>query len=310
MNRVVAYGLNIQSEIHLVEAPPTAGLPDVLIRFGKVKKPLGDADAERIYEIDREEFRVFWRGVGTFLIRSGREVLIEPEPDCEEALMRLYVLGPALGILLHQRGFLVLHASAVSIDGSVIGFLGEKGWGKSTMAAALNARGHALVADDILAVMPDAECFPMVQPGLPHFKLWPEAVVASFGGDPNNLVRIHSEVEKRIREADSDVGQEPVPLRRLYLLDRGPVLESAPMVQSMALMALVRHSYLSRFMHSLEGAKENFFKCSRLVQSAAIHRLQRPSDLNALGKIVRLVEEETWTEAAVCPMKLAISRPQ
>jgi hypothetical protein len=45
-----------------------------------------------------------------------------------------------------------------------------------------------------------------------------------------------------------------------------------------------------------------------LVQFAAIHRLQRPSDLNALGEIVRLVEEETGTDAAVYPMKLAISR--
>ncbi|HEX3717562.1 MAG TPA: hypothetical protein VH595_06310 [Verrucomicrobiae bacterium] len=308
MTSVVAYGLAIQSEIQLPEAPATTAPPQVIIRFGKVEKPRGAADAERVYAIDREEFRVFWRGVGTFVIRSGREVIIEPEPDCEEAIMRLYVLGPALGILLHQRGLLVLHASVVSIDGCVIGFLGEKGWGKSTMAAALNARGHALVTDDILAVTPYAYGPPMAQPGLPHFKLWPEAVVASFGGDPNNLVRIHSKVEKRIREADSDVGWEPAPLRRLYVLDRGPTLESIPMTQSMALMALVRHSYLSRFMRLLDGTKENFLQCSRLVQSASIHRLQRPSDLNVLGEVVRLVEAEAWSDSPAYSMNVAISR--
>jgi hypothetical protein len=308
MTNVVAYGLTIQSEIQLPEAPATTAAPQVIIRYGKVEKPRGDVGAERIYAIDRKEFRVFWRGVGTFLIHSGCEVIIEPELDCEEAIMRLYVLGPALGILLHQRGLLVLHASVVSIDGFVIGFLGEKGWGKSTMAAALNARGHALVTDDILTVTPCAYGSPMVQPGLPHFKLWPEAVVASFGGDPNNLVRIHSKVEKRIREADSGVGWEPAPLRCLYVLDRGATVASIPMAHSTALMALVRHSYLSRFMRALDGARENFLQCSRVVQSVSIHRLQRPSDLNALSEVVRLVEGEAWSDPAAYPMKMAISR--
>jgi hypothetical protein len=208
--------------------------------------------------------------------------------------------------LLHQRGFLVLHASVVSIDGVVVGFLGEKGWGKSTMAAALNARGHALVADDVLAVLPSAGV-PMVQPGLPHFKLWPEAVAASFGGDPSKLARVHSKIEKRIREADSDVGWAPVPLQRLYVLDRGATLESIPMTQPAALMALVRHSYLSRYMSSLDGAKDNFLQCSRLIRSMPVHRLQRPSNLRALDEIVRLVESEACLDPIEEPMNTAKS---
>src|SRR5690606_4563991 len=131
-------------------------------------------------------------------------------------------------------------------------FLGEKGWGKSTTAAALNARGHALVADDLLAVLPYFH-EPMVQPGLAHLKLWPDAVAASFGEDPSKLVRLHSNVEKRIRGADTGVNSDLMPLRRLYLLGHGSTLQSVPMAPAAALMSLIRHSYLSHLMHLLGG---------------------------------------------------------
>src|SRR5882724_8544688 len=128
MTTAVAFGLRIHSEIPLPEAPNTEGKSEVTIRFGKVEKPAGD-DTARTYAVYREQIRVFWRGVGTFSIRSGCEVVVDPELGAEAAVLRLYLLGPVLGILLHQRGFLVLHASVVSIAGAVVGFLGEKGWG-------------------------------------------------------------------------------------------------------------------------------------------------------------------------------------
>ena len=98
-------------------------------------------------------------------------------------LLRLYLLGPALALLLHQRGFLVLHASAVSLDGGVVAFLGHSGHGKSTTAATLHARGAAIVADDVVAVDLGAPGGPAALPGFPLLKLWPDAVTA-LGENP------------------------------------------------------------------------------------------------------------------------------
>jgi serine kinase of HPr protein (carbohydrate metabolism regulator) len=66
-------------------------------------------------------------------------------------------------VLLQQRGRLVLHASAVTVDLGVVAFMGGPGWGKSTMAAAMYARGHSIVADDVTAVRAD-KAHPVVHP--------------------------------------------------------------------------------------------------------------------------------------------------
>jgi len=51
-----------------------------------------------------------------------------------------------------MRGYEGLHASAVDSPDGVIAFLGASGAGKSTLAQELANRGHALFADDVLAL--------------------------------------------------------------------------------------------------------------------------------------------------------------
>src|SRR5205085_11497996 len=89
---------------------------------------------------------------GAFLMRAGREIVVDPAEGVSGDVLRLYLLGPVLALALHQRGWLMLHASAVAMGQQAVAFLGGSGWGKSTMAGVLHQRGHALVADDFVAV--------------------------------------------------------------------------------------------------------------------------------------------------------------
>jgi hypothetical protein len=98
-------------------------------------------------------------------------MIVEPLPHVDEHVLRLYLLGPALGVLLQQRGLLVLHASAVAIGERVVAFVGESGWGKSTTAAALERRGHTVVADDVCALHLRGSEDPLVFPAIPRLKL-------------------------------------------------------------------------------------------------------------------------------------------
>jgi hypothetical protein len=286
-----AYGLSVESEIEFPGLPVSIRDPDVTVYIARVEQPACEAHAPRACALMTDGLRIYWRGVGTFYIRNGNEILLDPSPGVEEAILRLFLVGPALGILLHQRGLLVLHASVVNVRGQVIGFMGEKGWGKSTTAAALNARGHPLVADDILAISFGPGGIPMVQPGPPHFKLWPEAAAASFGDNPDRLAQIHSQIDKRERSANSSI-KEPLPLRHLYLLDRGARLESVPLPLPEALLVCVRHNYLANIISLLGRQDKNFQQTVKLVRCLTISALKRPKDLGALADIAQLVERE------------------
>src|SRR5207245_2121597 len=114
---------------------------------------------------------LYWQEVGAFQITAGREIIVEPASGVEARVLRLFLLGPALALLLVQRGLLVLHASAVEVAGRAIAFLGESGQGKSTTAAAFHACGHPVVADDVVAVQIE-DGGPLIYPGLPQLNLW------------------------------------------------------------------------------------------------------------------------------------------
>ena len=50
---------------------------------------------------------------------------VDPLPGVEDSLLRLPLLGAVFSAVIHQRGFLGLHASAVAIDGHAVEFLWE-----------------------------------------------------------------------------------------------------------------------------------------------------------------------------------------
>ncbi len=85
---------------------------------------------------------IYRPNVGSFAVRAGREIVIDPLPCVDERALRLTLLGPALALLLHQRDLFVLASSAVRVqaedggDGDFYGvaFLGYSGAGKSTTA--------------------------------------------------------------------------------------------------------------------------------------------------------------------------------
>jgi len=230
-----------------------------------------------------------WPGVGRFRIREGREIVVEPAPGVDAGTLRLFLLGPVRAVLLHQRGFLVLHASAVVLDGGAIAFLGAGGWGKSTLAAALNARGHALVADDIVAVrLQDKQ--PVVLAGVPELKLWPDAITA-LGEAPQELPRLRPAYDKRARPAGA-FSREPVPLARVYVLAEsleGTRLE--PLKPHDALIELVRHAYGARTLQRAEPARR-FKQCAELVTRLPISRLAVRRSLAALPELVEIIERD------------------
>ena len=129
MNFYSAYGLTIESALPLPDLTSGKGGVDVEICFAPSEpSPPNDPPGVRCLQSAPGSARLAWRNVGEMLVEGGRRIVVTPAPSADEDALRLMVLGAGFGVLLHQRGFLVIHGSAVVIDGQVVGFLGGKGW--------------------------------------------------------------------------------------------------------------------------------------------------------------------------------------
>ncbi len=269
---------------------------DVVARPGRVEPlPAALRDGRQVVP-DREGVLCFWNEVGAFLVREEREIVVEAAPGAEEAILRHYLLGPVLAVALHQRGLLVLHASAVRIGQGAVVFMGDSGWGKSTLAAVFYQQGHALVTDEVCALRFDGAAA-WVLPALPQLRLWPDAARA-LGIDPETLPRVHGRAQKRTLPASRGFPSQPLPLRRVYLLAEGEGAISA-LEPSQAFVELLCHSYC-RGLLRFSGARSHFLHCGQLVKGLGVRRLRIPHSFDRLGETVDRVMGNVLDHAEPC----------
>jgi len=288
MDTYHVFGFDVESDISLPELPPAQSTvrPVVSIRLGQVEKFQANVDGTQHYA-SHDQILFSYDGVARFRVTKGREIVVDAQSPADAMLLRVCLLGPALGALLHQRGVLVLHASAVYVGGAASVFLGGSGWGKSTLAAFLRARGNGLLSDDIVAV--EASEDPRILPGIPQMKLWPPSVEA-LGIDPATLPRLHPGLEKRAYKVDDRLQIGPVGLGRVYVLDTGDRLAVERLGRAEAFSELVRHTYLLKYLASSGTSVAHFRQCADLVKAVPIYRIVRPPVLAQLGEVAELLE--------------------
>ena len=298
MYNYTAYNLNISSAVFLPELQTsTHQIADVIIKFGKIGLTLPQPEPTWDYfHLEGDSAYLYWKVVGKFLVKSGREIIIDPLPDVEERVLRLPLLGAVLAMLLHQRQYLVLHASAMVIGDSAAVFLGPKGQGKSTMAATLYGRGHKQMTDDAAAININNYASPILLPGFPQIKLWPEAATVALGDNPEKLRKIHPEVEKRARPTVENFLQKSLPLKRVYILSQGSDIKIKPLQIQEAVTKLIANSYIpmllgKKFLQS-ETTALHLRQCTHIAKNTPIYSLERPRSLDLLPKVAQLVEED------------------
>jgi hypothetical protein len=100
-----------------------------------------------------DELIAEWVGIGRLRARrDGSSPRFDPMPGADEAQVEKVRKGAVRLFLRHLEGKIGLHAAAVARDGRAVALVGASGDGKSTLAAALCARGADLLADDSTAI--------------------------------------------------------------------------------------------------------------------------------------------------------------
>src|SRR5436190_10425745 len=115
-----------------------------------------------------------------------------------------------------SNGELVLHASAVVIDGAAIAFLGPTRRGKSTLAAAFAKARYPFLTDDGLILDQDGEDY-LVRPRAPVLRLCSDSEVAIL--QTADLRLDGEDFKGRVMAGDEIPFQDqPVPLVAIYVL--------------------------------------------------------------------------------------------
>lgn len=270
----------------LPELREGGGPADLEILFEALPERLAEARI-RSEEVDVGESEVLMRLEDMrFLVSDGARIAIDAPPGKAGIDIRIWLLGTVMAALLHQRGFLPLHANLVALErGGAAAFVGDSGAGKSTLAGWFEQHGHRVLGDDLCAVRFDDAGRPLVYPGIPRLKLWKESL-RLLGRSPLGLERVASDLDKYhvpLARDDSADSLAPLALRRVYVLSRvlgraehdgQPLI--APIAGGEAAAAVLANAfrwYLGQAIH--HGARSQFDQCVAVARHAGLFMVHR-----------------------------------
>ncbi|MDW3223637.1 MAG: hypothetical protein R8G34_12270 [Paracoccaceae bacterium] len=296
------FGLTLASDFEFEVLDPIVPNPDSdLLRVVRTQgiRPTTPPAIDPYFDIQPDRQFFHWKAVGTFIIEDPSTVLIEPQDDVSNHLVSQAFLGLVISLVLERRGVLCLHASAVSVNNRAALFLGDKGAGKSTTNAALLARGHVPITDDLVAVDGTLQKVPapVIWPGFSSMKLWPDSVEAlSLDADESDRL-IHPSVTKVQKRMPTPLAEEPVPLGALFVLRRSEDVMApsvVPRPAHEALQMVMRYTFMARYGETRLGRDHlgrHLKRCGAVVANAPVYDLMIPADLSQLDAVAQKIEQ-------------------
>lgn len=245
------YGLRVASEVPLYQDRPAGGTPDVDIRWGSSMPRVDEAPPGRVlahFEDDQPYYSFVQSDDGGYVLRFYRtcdfavdpllrQVRVHVVDGADPGVAGILTAGALLSFLLTLRGELVLHASAVDVDGAAVAFVGRSGMGKSTMAALMCAGGAELVTDDVLRLDDDGAGRFVCRLGATELRLRKSAAELSerFADSPPS--RVTSDARDALRMVASTRDRLPLSAVVIPLPDRERA--AVEMVRLPAMEALI-----------------------------------------------------------------------
>lgn len=295
------FNLTIESTLECPDLIPGDYLnPDVTLRRGKVPDALTDAVVRTdYYQASDNQFLLNIENVAKYLITNGKQILIDKYPEGNEDSVMVFLLGSAMGALLHQRGMLPLHASAIEFRGKSIAFIGPSGIGKSTLAGAFQARNYRVLADDLCVITFDHAGLPTVLPGNPNLKLWSDSVIF-LGKDVSDFRRVQSDINKHKIPLLNSFCDTPVLLERIYLLENSVngQLSLESIQGERKLTILLENTYRSNYLLVNESILPYLKQCVEVAKKIGLKKVIRPETFTSQDAFVKLIESDLKSETS------------
>lgn len=224
---------------------------------------------------------------------DGLELLCEPDPANED--WASIVSSQALPLAATLRGFEVMHASGVVLDGKALLITGPAGAGKSSLAAALIRAGGRLLSDDAVALRLSNGAL-IAHAGSVALQLRPAEDERLSGKERAILGSPAGLIEGKQRYVSADVPRA-APLGCFFLLERSsqePAVERLEAVDPFELIA----STFNLSVRTPARLRRQLDVVSAIASGGFAHRLRVQPDINATELAVTVHEHLASLEAS------------
>jgi hypothetical protein len=230
-------------------------------------------------EKDTVQFEVPW--AARFSIEGQDRIVVERSEGAKGEYAGFYLEGIVLPAMLQSKGYVTLHGSAVVGPRGGLAFIGDKGAGKSTTAAAMTAIGYKILCDDAVPLGPG----PQVIPGIPLPKLLSDAYERLIG-DPKGALHRFDGVNKY--HARLPAGTEAAPLRMIFALeisDRTELIVE-PIRGARKIQRVLENTL---YLKGLDEPNVIFSRCAAMLGTLPCFRLLRPIGVQSLDAVARKI---------------------
>ena len=279
----------------------TAGpLGSILVRPGETPQRLAaGVQLESGVDVSDREVLIWVRDGGRILVRDGREIIVDLQAGVGRNLQP-FILGTGLAAACLQKGLLSLHASAVGRAGESIAFAGASGAGKSTMAAAMIARGYDHLSDDLSVLRLPGKGRAELYSSVPLVKLWPDSASA-VGLDDRDAKSELSWHAKLMFDMPAAAASSSTRLAAIYFLEREDradiVIER--LVGHYALSALAREIYRRAWLTPMGRLEEVLQQVAQLSRRTPCFRVGRPHRFDQLHQVAQTIADHHASLTAV-----------
>ena len=287
-------GLQISSDIELpfVETD-VGGKPDVNIAFGRIPHDVVCERKISTYWISRDAFILHFKNIKLFA-GFGRDIIIEhPENEVfipDDAVP--FILSSCMGVLLHQRSRLMLHASSVMTKNGAVVFIGGSSSGKSTLAAVLKHKGYPVLADDICPVdLIDGRA--VMYPSGENLQIWKD-IINSLKIPAESLKKIRPSIEKHYYKVERNF-TEPVNISTIYLLkftNEGLYKIDNRFSGNQKLNILKSNIYMKNFATEMCIEHQSYQKLKQLAVTVPLREFTKPNNEFKAVKLTDILEKD------------------
>ncbi|HKK16199.1 MAG TPA: hypothetical protein VJ981_05800 [Gammaproteobacteria bacterium] len=190
-------------------------------------------------------------GLVDFLVSSScDQVRYFPLQELPGETLRHLLLDQLIPRVLGQQARFILHASAVQFPAEkAIAFVGDTGWGKSTLAASYYRKHARLVSDDCLLFEPEGNAVLCI-PNYSGLRLNEDSSETLFdSNDDFRLVSHYSSKKRLILHAGNDRNDNIIPLGAIFVLsdpgkERGDAIRVNRIQGGDEMISIIRQQFL------------------------------------------------------------------